>query len=177
MNNSNNPQNNVPKGDIECVKISNSTEFNLLVQFYKLKGWVSISGNIPDDRMHYGIPFGKTWLLSNGFGYHHKEADKVLAFSEFALLVSNEQQSRIAELEAKLKEHIEVLKNLSLSIADLLKENGKLKEYSNTLKCLALEAKNKKYEEALEKIYGYKNIMVSISNLHHLQSIAEQALK
>lgn len=39
-----------------------------------------------------------------------------------------------------------------------------------------LEALNDKYEKALENIAGYKNIMVSISNLNHLQSIANEAL-
>lgn len=61
-------------------------------------------------------------------------------------------QSRIAELESDKKNALDLVASTSLSVVELLKENQKLKEYSNTVKSLELEAERDKYREALERL-------------------------
>ena len=88
--------------------------------------------------------------------------------------------SRLSSLEAFKSESIEVIKNLNISVAGLMKENSKLKEYSNTVKCLSMEAENQKLREALEglvtanKKYKYTNgvelydaYLLAVSALKH----------
>lgn len=63
---------------------------------------------------------------------------------------------RITELEAKKNESIELVKGAAISNLELGRENQKSKEYSNTAKCLELEAENKHLKEENFKLAAYQ---------------------
>lgn len=70
---------------------------------------------------------------------------------------------------------IELIKSLGLSVAELMKENAKLKEYSNTQAALKLEVRIKELEDAVKSALWVAKYYDK-GKFKHLTGIAEQAL-
>lgn len=106
------------------------------------------------------------------------------AFREAAEMYADQFQSHITKLEADKKQQLELIASLGLSVSELMTENAKLKEYSNTQAALQLEARNKELERSLKKIKNANYItgLCGVDNCMYdkqicvIREIAEQAL-